>query len=284
MIARYETKAPKGGAHITAHRYMDLQNLPHWHTEYELVFADSRTAEVQVGGAVYTLTEENCLFIPSGEVHYIKGAPGSVLSVIKIDPELLDDAFERRIPTAVQHPRPQSAAAVFEEIAAELRDGAPYAALIADSRTLCLLAVLFRSAPLQDAPHHRSGADEAYKQLLQQIAERFADMTFSEAAAFMCFSEPYFSKYFRRMSGMHFTDYLNLVRVHEAVRLLHTGGCSVTEIALRTGFGTIRSFNRVFRKVTGYTPRTLPADFICLSEHSDGEEGVDPTVSAVILI
>lgn len=285
MIAQYETKAQKGRAHVTAHRYGDLQNLPHWHTEYELVFADQGAAQVLVGTTTYALTPETCLLIPGGVVHYIKAEQGSVLSVIKIDPELMGAAFGNKRPVAVQHRCPDSAAAEFERIAAELQGGEEYCELISDSHAVCLLAQTLRGAQMQRVSHEHAGEDEKHKLLLNLIAEKYAEITFAEAAAFMCFSQPYFSKYFRRMSGMHFTDYLNIVRVNEAVRMLQEKRCSVTEIACRTGFGTIRSFNRVFKAVTGYTPRTLPSDYLFFGSRSDSPSaGVDPTVNAVILV
>ena len=101
-----------------------------------------------------------------------------------------------------------------------------------------------------------SSESSAYKELLRLVAKRYADMTFDEAAEFMCFSKPYFSKYFRRMSGMTFSEYLNVVRVSEAVKMLSHGNMSVGETALAAGFGTIRSFNRIFKRYTGFLKRT----------------------------
>ena len=45
------------------------------------------------------------------------------------------------------------------------------------------------------------------------------------------------------------------------------------------GFNTIRNFNRVFKELTGYTPRTLPKDYRfirSLKEYKDN--GFDPTL------
>ncbi len=106
----------------------------------------------------------------------------------------------------------------------------------------------------------------AYKELLRLIAEHYADITFDEAAEFMCFSKPYFSKYFRRMSGMTFSEYLNIVRVSEAVKMISRGDMFAGEVALEAGFGTIRSFNRMFKRYTGFTPRELHDDFVFIGE------------------
>ena len=104
-------------------------------------------------------------------------------------------------------------------------------------------------------------------------------MTFDEAAEFMCFSKPYFSKYFRKMSGMTFSEYLNIVRVSAAVKMLSRGNMAIGEAALAAGFGTIRSFNRVFKQLTGCTPRELPKEQIFIeSGMSAIEKGFDPTL------
>lgn len=36
---------------------------------------------------------------------------------------------------------------------------------------------------------------------------------------------------------------------------------SITDVSVRCGFNTIRNFNRAFRDITGYSPRTLPEDY-----------------------
>ena len=75
----------------------------------------------------------------------------------------------------------------------------------------------------------------------------------------MGFSEAYFSKFFKKIAGMTFSQYLNRVKVEEAVRLLRENkGLPVTEIAFRCGFNTIRNFNRIFKEVTGCTPCPKP--------------------------
>lgn len=59
-----------------------------------------------------------------------------------------------------------------------------------------------------------------------------------------------FPKY---LNGATFTQVLNHIRVHRAVQLLSCE--SVARAALEAGFGSVRQFNRVFKAVTGKTPR-----------------------------
>lgn len=87
-----------------------------------------------------------------------------------------------------------------------------------------------------------------------------------------------FSKYFRRMAGMTFSEYINIVRVSTAVKMLAQVNMTIGEAAFAAGFGTIRSFNRIFKRYTGFTPRELPDDFIFIGENPENDgEGFDPT-------
>ena len=61
---------------------------------------------------------------------------------------------------------------------------------------------------------------------------------------------------------MTFSEYLNFVKIEHALTLFQNETeLSVTQIALECGFGTIRNFNRVFKKLTGFSPATLARTF-----------------------
>lgn len=59
-----------------------------------------------------------------------------------------------------------------------------------------------------------------------------------------------FPKY---LNGTTFTQVLNYIRLNRAIRLLKT--MTIAQAALESGFGSVRQFNRVFKSVTGKTPR-----------------------------
>lgn len=63
---------------------------------------------------------------------------------------------------------------------------------------------------------------------------------------------------------MTFSQYLNSVKLKHAVELLQDKNAdfSITEISVRCGFDTIRHFNRVFKQLTGMSPRQLPPDYV----------------------
>lgn len=55
-------------------------------------------------------------------------------------------------------------------------------------------------------------------------------------------------------NGANFKQYLNTVRIHAAKNLLDDHSLKVQDIALSVGYANITHFNRMFKKITGYTP------------------------------
>ena len=64
----------------------------------------------------------------------------------------------------------------------------------------------------------------------------------------------YFCKMFKKATGLHFTQYLSRVRIEKAKNLLLNPNLRVSEIAYEVGFQSLTHFNRVFKKLTGFSP------------------------------
>lgn len=67
-------------------------------------------------------------------------------------------------------------------------------------------------------------------------------------------SEAHFARSFKQAFGLPPHRYLLTRRVERATTLLRDTDLSVTEIAFQTGWGSLGTFGRVFRDVTGETP------------------------------
>ncbi|MBQ8687576.1 MAG: helix-turn-helix transcriptional regulator [Ruminococcus sp.] len=283
MIAKFENLSLTDQRRISAHKYENLLNLPHWHMEYELIFPDCGTARVMVGSEQYLLEEGSCIFVSSGVVHNIQSASDSIISVIKTDRELVDSAFDGKTPDCPLIRTQLPLKTLFDEIISALQSSQPYSDIFSSCSMLRILAQLFNGCSMQS--RHAVSSGEKYKALLKLIETRYADITFEEAAAFMCYSKPYFSKYFSRISGMSFSAYVNIIRIAEAVSMLSQKQMTITEIAHATGFGTIRHFNRTFKELTGHTPSSLPDDYVFIRYRgSETAEGFDPTLSAPAIL
>lgn len=87
------------------------------------------------------------------------------------------------------------------------------------------------------------------------IAKNFdKDITLDVLADKLNISRSYLSRYFKEKTGEYFVDYVNSVRIEEAKKLLLRPDIRIQDAAQIAGYQNINSFNRMFKKFTGFTP------------------------------
>lgn len=79
-------------------------------------------------------------------------------------------------------------------------------------------------------------------------------LTLHGAAKELGFSAGYLGDYFKRVTGINFTDHLTRVRLQRACRMLADSNSKTYEIAFSCGFSNAHYFSVVFKKYTGATP------------------------------
>lgn len=67
-------------------------------------------------------------------------------------------------------------------------------------------------------------------------------------------SKNYFSYLFKKELGVSFVEYLNIVRIGEAKKILDTTDDKTYEIAEKVGFSDYKYFSSVFKKIVGVSP------------------------------
>jgi AraC-like DNA-binding protein len=80
------------------------------------------------------------------------------------------------------------------------------------------------------------------------------DISLDTVAAEAGFSKYHFSRLFKQHTNTTFLHFLCLKRIQAAERLLSSTNRSIAEIALKAGFDSIPSFNRIYRKMRNCTP------------------------------
>lgn len=81
-----------------------------------------------------------------------------------------------------------------------------------------------------------------------------SDLSLSKVAAYIGINPNYLSRLFYSSGEENFIDTLNLYRIENAKLLLRQTGIPIKEIGFKTGFNSMQSFNRVFKKFAGTTP------------------------------
>jgi YesN/AraC family two-component response regulator len=100
--------------------------------------------------------------------------------------------------------------------------------------------------------HH----DQLLHDLIAFTTEQYADSNLSiqMIADHFDISPSYLSRYFKEHSGETITDYINKYRIANAKQLLTDTNAAIKEIAVQTGFYSINTFIRLFKKYEGITP------------------------------
>ena len=81
--------------------------------------------------------------------------------------------------------------------------------------------------------------------------------TLTEMARLFGFNTNYFSSRFHQYTGKTFKNYLNLLKLEYAKKLLLSGDLSVTEIGYAAGFTSLPNFLRCFKTHFGMSPGAL---------------------------
>lgn len=88
------------------------------------------------------------------------------------------------------------------------------------------------------------------------IKNNYADigLNISSIADALDRSPKYISRLFKSETAIGILDYINNIRIAQSEILIKEDELSLEEIAARTGFSNVRTFYRVFSKITGSTP------------------------------
>ena len=80
-------------------------------------------------------------------------------------------------------------------------------------------------------------------------------ITLEDVSAYVYLSPSYFSKIFKEEMDMNFNTYLNYVRIEMSKKLLADPSVSMVEISNLVGFEDQSYFSKVFKKMTGLSPK-----------------------------
>lgn len=279
MIVKKEIRHYDGEEHVWAGKYHYVNNQPHWHTDFELVVIDNGRATFNVDNKVYELTEGESILIPSSATHQITSTEDSTLTFFIFECKPIQTIVGNRKLCSPVLTGNYHFDEIYVNIAKDLQSKSRLEVLSANNRIERLILDIFLGEETVESRKDNSYMEIRYKRLLENIDENYSTYTIDDAANFVALSVSYFSKFFKQMAGMTFTQYLNLVRVEKAIELIQNNETSMATIAISCGFGTIRNFNRVFKSTTGFSPRELPATYSVMSLHPNFgiEDTFDPT-------
>jgi AraC-like DNA-binding protein len=250
----------------------ELQYPMHWHNAVELAYNAAGTCCISVSGTEYPLAEGDLLLIPTGEIHEITvSSKNGKQYFIQFNISTLDGfggindirPFMERTVRICRSEEPGLQNSIEMCILQLIREheNKDYAyALSINARIFDIIVLISRN-------HLRSflgGNISSSKKIagLQQINKAFEyiennfplPVTLKDASRAAGFSEYYFSRLFKEYTGQSFVNYLNTYRIKHAEKLLKSTEMPVLDIAMESGFNSLPTFNRIFKRVKGCSP------------------------------
>ncbi len=97
--------------------------------------------------------------------------------------------------------------------------------------------------------------EQKLERLVEFMKENYASDVSREGMASVIGIHPnYLGRLFKIYTGKKINDYINEIRINEAIKLLEQGDKKIIDIAFSVGFESLATFNRVFKNVMGKTP------------------------------
>ena len=121
--------------------------------------------------------------------------------------------------------------------------------------TSCLYMVCNECAKNADERLQDAGV-EFRGRVIEHVTQNIGrDISMRELADELGYEYHYLSFLFNECFGMNFKSFVNALRYEAACRLLSDRNKDVNQISDECGFGSVRSFNRIFKQMSGLTPR-----------------------------
>ncbi len=259
MLIPYENRATDYYCRDDDNKQNGLKCSPHLHIHIEFFYLLEGRTRAYVDSEEYTVEAGDLLVVFPNRVHRFEELERERYLLFIVHPDQMPElahVFGKQTPTSacIRH-----------------ADGHP--ALLTLMRTLAdtirmpssgwrdlsvkglLLALFGHMLPLLDLTEPRGEDSHAIREIVNYCTEHFqSDLSLETLEAALHLSRYYISHLFSHKLNIRFNDYVNSLRVSDACRLLRQTDLSVTEIGSRSGFNTLRTFNRSFMKQMGLSP------------------------------
>ena len=97
--------------------------------------------------------------------------------------------------------------------------------------------------------------DAAFGEILKYINERYTEeISAGKVSLKFGYNESYFCRRFKAITGIHYSKYVQALRMERAQQLLRDGREPIGDVAWKCGFADVSYFTKCFRRLFGFTP------------------------------
>lgn len=245
----YQTHTSFAADGLKLENGIDFSFPMHLHSSFELIVVTEGEMEVTVDGKTYSLCQEDALLVFPNQVHELKTQKHSCHFLCIFSPKLVqayNKCFSSKIPVNNKF-RPDF---YFIEKLASLRNTDSIMNVKGALYSIC-----GKFDETAEYSERNSGDDDLLSKIFRFVETNFGfDCSLEALSKYTSYHYVYLSKYFKRCTGIAFTDYVNRHRISEACYILQNTEQTILQTAYDCGFDSLRSFNRNFKSIMGMTP------------------------------
>jgi AraC-like DNA-binding protein/mannose-6-phosphate isomerase-like protein (cupin superfamily) len=241
------------------------ERFAHFHDVVELVWFEAGEGELITEDGTYPIGAGTAVLLPPMRHHdFVLGTAARVWVLAHIDPALLGSdtlpTVDRCLVARFDAAERQRLAMLMDWLLVVDDNDDASLPMTLPILNLLIIAVLRAAA----TPASESGVGfEALSRLrpaLDRVASNpAATLTLDDAAAACHLSPAYFSRRFKSVLGINYTDYVRMYRLRLAARRLLTSNDRIGAIAYEAGFATAAHFTAQFHNRYGMSPRQYRA-------------------------
>ncbi|MBQ7817816.1 MAG: AraC family transcriptional regulator [Oscillospiraceae bacterium] len=273
-----------------AFHHVDLSKttIPwHWHEELEFCYVQSGSVKVATAGQSQTFQKGEGFYINGNVLTSMTDAADCVIDSHLFHPVFLGGHFKSVYETKYLNPvirnknldmlpirgetqaRKQLLQKLRQLSQLQSRQDVELQTRNLLSEIWLLLLEELKNTQLKSSPAKNQ---DRILTMLAFIQENYAKkLTLQEIADASAVSTRECLRCFRMSIRQSPMEYLVEYRIQAAARLLETTNLSVTEIAMRTGWGSNSYFTKMFRRICGKTPNAHRKEYLALQKQALGK-------------
>ncbi|MDF2938696.1 MAG: AraC family transcriptional regulator [Paenibacillaceae bacterium] len=244
----------------------------HYHTEFELYYLFSGERNYFIKDSVHQIQPGDVVLIDSNALHKTsqRGEPNHERIVLYYTPSFLagfSQMEQELLLASFSHSSPLLKLNLQEKLQVESLLLAMLNELVEQPlgysvrvRNIAIELLLLSARHIQKkAPppeEEPSPVQRKMTDVVRHINLHYgSSLQLEEIARQFYISKSHLSRIFKKVTGFGFAEYVNITRVKEAERLLRDTDASVTQVAEQCGFESLTHFGKVFKALSGLSPR-----------------------------
>ena len=265
VIYGYGILNKKGGATMKDlfverwHRSTTMVTKSHFHDFYEIYYLCDGNMRYIINDEFFEVEQNDVVLVPRGVIHNTSyGEDETNRLLINFseryvsDPDLLS-VFRRKV-IKLSRRDGFELEAIFKKIEAEYTGGDRHSALLI-SQYITELLIIFSRSEVKNEEKALDGYSQIMQDAVKYINTAYAsNISLADLSLKFGMSKSFFSRKFKQITGFGLSEYITLVRIKNAERLLLEGRLSVTEVAFACGFNDCSYFSATFKRIMGVTP------------------------------